>query len=121
MLMQVMIRGKLYPSVRDAAKALRVAPATVYCGIVRGSIDRIGLGPDYKARRHGGGMRTPITVAGQRFNSIADLARAIGRDPKCVRQSLKAGDQARQGVVTAVMRMVADKENAAFRAAMRRE
>ncbi len=37
--MPVMIRGKTYPDAQAAAKALRVAPATVYCGIIRGNPD----------------------------------------------------------------------------------
>lgn len=118
--MPVMIRGKLYADAHAAAKALRVAVSTVYCGVIRGNPDRIGLGPDYAARPHRGGLPPkPVTVAGQRFASMAELARAIGRDPRNVRNSLRAGGLARERIVRAVMALVADRENAAMRAAMK--
>lgn len=117
--MQVCIRGKIYPDAKAAAKALGVALATVYCGISRGNPDRIGLGPDYKRRRRqGGGQKPkPVVVAGQRFASIADLARAIGRDPRNVRHSLRRGAIAKRRIALAVMKIVAARENAAVKAA----
>lgn len=118
--MQVMIRGKVYEDAHAAAKALRVAVDTVYCGISRGNPDRIGLGPDYRARPRKGGLPPkPVVVAGQRFASMADLARALGRDPRNVRHSLRAGGLARERIVRAVMALVAARENAAMRAAMK--
>lgn len=118
--MPVMIRGKLYPDAKAAAKALRVSVDTVYCGISRGNPDRIGLGPDYAARPHRGGLPPkPVTVAGQHFASMAELARAIGREPRAVRVSLRAGGIAKDRIVRAVMALVAARENAAMRAAMK--
>lgn len=124
-MMPVLIRGKEYPSAKEAAKALGVATATVYCGVIRGNPDRIGLGPDYSARRRGGGKPPqPVTIAGQHFPSMADLARAIGRDPRSVRASLKRGGEAHRRIVRAVMEIVAQRmkeaaarENAALKAA----
>ena len=118
--MPVMIRGVTYPDAEAAAKALRVAVDTVYCGIIRGNPDRIGLGPDYAARPHKGGKPPkPVTVAGQRFASMAELARAIGREPRAVRVSLRAGGIAKDRIVRAVMALIAARENAAMRAAMK--
>ncbi len=120
--MPVAIRGVTYPDAHAAAKALRVSVDTVYCGISRGNPDRIGLGPDYAARQRKGGLPPkPVTVAGQRFASMAELARAIGRDPRNVRNSLRAGGLARERIVRAVMALIAARENAAMRAAMRSE
>lgn len=114
MTMRVTVRGVTYPSAHEAAAAHGVAVATVYCAISRGRIDRLGLGPDYKARKHGGGQKPqPVTVAGQRFASLAELARAIGRTPKAVRVSWKRGQ--RESIVLAVMRLVAERENKAMK------
>ena len=114
--MRVSIRGKTYPDVKAAAADLGVATATVYCGIIRGNVDRIGLGVDYEARNHGGGRPPkPVTIGGQRFASMADLARAIGRDPRNVRASLRRGAESQRRIALAVMRLTAKRENAALR------
>lgn len=114
--MRVFIRGKTYPDVKAAAADLGVATATVYCGIIRGNVDRIGLGVDYDARNHRGGRPPkPVTIGGQRFASMADLARAIGRDPRNVRASLRRGAESQRRIALAVMRLTAKRENAALR------
>ena len=117
--MTVQIRGKIYPNAAAAAKALKVAESTVFCAIMRGNPDRIGLGPDYKARKSKGGTPREITVAGRKFVSIAALARTIGRPPKAVRNSLNAGEDAKQNIIAAVMKLIAQQENAAMRATLR--
>jgi hypothetical protein len=120
--MQVAVRGVVYPDARAAAKALKVAVSSVYCAVIRGNPDRLGLGPDYRRRRTGGGLPPkPVTVAGQRFASMADLARAIGRDPRCVRKSLSGGPIARERIARAVMAIVAARENKALRSFTRGE
>lgn len=116
--MPVEIRGKLYAHAGTAAKALKIAESTVYCGIMRGNIDRIGLGPDYKARKTRGGRPKTVTVAGKKFSSVADLARFINRSPKAVRASLTAGEDARQNVITAVIHKIAAQEKPIVKAYM---
>lgn len=118
--MSVRIRGKVYPDAYVAAKELGVALSTVYCGISRGNPERIGLGPDYKSRKTAGGKAPkPVTVAGYKFASMAELARAIGRKPKAVRVSLKSGEIAKQRIITAVMHWVSKQDNAAMKAAFK--
>lgn len=116
--MTVLIRGKLYPSVAAAAKSLRVAKSTIYVAMMRGSLDRVGLGIDYRKRKWGGGRRRPVTIAGKTFATIVELADAIGRNPKSVRTSLLAGERARARIALAVMKLNAKQENAAMRAVM---
>ena len=116
--MTVAIRGVTYPSAQAAATALGVKPSTLSCAISRGDIDRIGLGVDYARRETKGGLPPePVIVAGRRFASMADLARFLGRDPRNVRVSLRAGGTAQGRIVVAVMKQIAAKENAARRAA----
>lgn len=115
--MPVLIRGVTYPSAREAAEALGVSVDTVYCAIIRGNPDRCGLGVDYQNRRRGGGLPPkPVTVAGRQFASMADLARFLGRDPRAVRISLRAGATARGRIVMAVLKEIARQENEARRA-----
>ena len=115
--MPVLIRGVEYPDAHAAAAALGVSPDTVYCAIIRGNPDRCGLGPDYKARRRAGGLPPkPVTIAGRKFASMAELARFLGRDPRAVRISLRAGGIAKGRIVMAVLKQIAAEENAARRA-----
>ena len=115
--MSVEIRGVIYPDADAAAAALGVSPDTVYCAIIRGNPDRCGLGPDYQKRATKGGRPPkPVIVAGRRFASMADLARFLGRSPRAVRASLRAGGLARGRIVMAVMKQIAAEENAARRA-----
>lgn len=116
--MSVTIRGVTYPDAEAAAKALRVAKATVYCGIIRGDPDRIGIGRGRGPRsgKKGGLPPKPVTVAGRKFSSMAALARAIGRDPRCVRVSLRAGGLAQERIALAVIKLIAAEDMAARRA-----
>lgn len=118
-MMSVVIRGKFYPSVPIAAKALKVATATIYDALSRGNIDRVGLGVDYKKRRNRGGSPKPITIAGKTFPSMAELARSIGRSPKAVRASLCRGKEARLNITMAVLKLIAEQENIAMRKTLR--
>lgn len=116
--MPVVVRGKVYPNAAVAAKALKVAESSVFCAIMRGNVDRLGLGIDYKKRVTKGGKCREITIAGKKFESMAALAKAIGRPAKSVRFSLNAGPAARANIARAVMKLIADQENAAMRAVM---
>lgn len=121
-IMQVKVRGKVYPSARAAAAALGVKVMSVYCAISRGNLDRLGLGPDYSKKITKGGQRPRrIVVAGQEFPSIASLARALGRPRKSVGASLRAGETARRRIALGVMALVAQRENAAMRASTRED
>lgn len=119
--MPVLVRGTTYPSAKSCAAALGVSLATVYCAVSRRDPDSIGLGRGNRppAARKGGLPRKPVIVAGQRFASVADLARAIGRNPKDVRSSLRRGEAAQRGIVLAVMKLVATRENEAMRARLK--
>ncbi len=121
--MPVLVRGTIYPSARACAEALGVSVATVYCAISRRDPDSIGLGRGARppGSRKGGRKPKPVTVAGQRFASLADLARAIGRDPRDLRASMRRGEQARQKIVVAVMKLVAARENEAMWARLKND
>lgn len=109
--MPITIRGVTYPDAHAAGKALGVSYQTVYCAVCRGNIERVGLGIDYRNRRvKGGKPPKPVIIAGRRFASIAALARALGREPRNVRISLKAGDVAKGRIVLAVLKMIAAEE-----------
>jgi hypothetical protein len=116
--MQVEIRGKVYENAKAAAKANGVAVASVYFAIIRGNPDRLGKGIDYKARKTKGGLPPkPVVIAGQRFESMAALARAIGRPSRSVRTAWNNGRRA--PIVLAVLNLIADRENRAMKESAR--
>ena len=108
--MPINVRGVTYADAKEAAQALGVEPCSVHSAITRGNPDRLGLGLDYKARVVKGGKRKPVEVAGRRFDTVADLARFLGRDPRCVRVSLNAGGVAKGRIIRAVMEASAKEE-----------
>ena len=68
MVMQVKVRGYIYPNVRAAAEALGVTVNAVYSALNRGNIDKLGLGKSKKE---------PIYLFGVSFPSMAAAALAL--------------------------------------------
>jgi len=68
MVMQVDVRGEIYPSVKAAAETQGVTINAVYSALNRGNIDKLGLG---KARKK------PIDVYGVLFPSMTAAALAL--------------------------------------------
>ena len=67
--MIIMVRGVLYPSVREAAAKLGLSPAAVYSALHSNRMDKLGTG---KSRRK------PITLHGVSFPSINAAGKALG-------------------------------------------
>lgn len=102
--MRVEVRGKIYESVSQAAKALRVKPATVYCAVSRRTTDALGLGPGNRTERRGGVPKQPVEIGGIRFESMADASRKLGFNRRYVRQVLaRGGKQAKENLIRAAM------------------
>jgi hypothetical protein len=86
--MRVEVRGKVYESVPEAAKALKVSKQTIYTSMERGTLDGVGL-RKYGAKNPRGGRKPiPVTVAGHTWPSIGDCARDLGLDHRYVRNVL---------------------------------
>lgn len=111
--MRVEVRGVIYPSVKACAEALGVSAITVRWAVNQSKTATLGLG--YKCKETNPQLYTakPVVVAGQCFASMADLALAIGRNPRNVRASIRLGGIAHERIVCAVMYMVADREKVA--------
>lgn len=95
--MRVDVRGTIYESVAEAAKAVNRSPQTVYRAIDRGRTDQLGLGPVHKYKRTGNqcvGTSKPQCVSGVWFPSISALARFIGKDKSHTRVALNKGGRA---------------------------
>lgn len=95
--MRVDIRGTIYESVPEAAKAVNRSPQTVYRAIDRGRTDQLGLGPVHKYKRTGNqcvGTSKPVKIADMYFPSISALARFIGKDKSHTRVALNKGGRA---------------------------
>ena len=73
----VSIGGVRYPSIKAAARALGVAPATVVAHLKR----------EWRDKR-----RKPITVAGHHFSSVMEAATAFGVTPQTI-QNRRRRDQ----------------------------
>ncbi len=67
----VSIGGVRYSSIKAAARALGVAPATV--------VARLKRAGEWRDKR-----RKPVTVAGRHFNSVREAARAFGVTPETI-------------------------------------
>jgi len=92
--MRVCIHGKTYPDVKTAAAALGVCPDTVYSALSRGNLNTCGQGKGNRTVKRGGIPKKPITIHGRHFESIADLAKFIGRCKRSVRHSVANGTAA---------------------------
>lgn len=89
--MKTLIRGEIYPSQTDAARAIGVHVSTVNRALDRGTEDNVGLGPQ-------GHSHKPCTINGQRYPSRASAARALGVTPPAICRALSEGRAAvRQG------------------------
>lgn len=77
--MPVCIRGVTYPSVKVAAAALGVHPATISSYLRRyGHLDGIGLGYASPERNKTPHNKTPVTIHGAEFPTIQAAASALG-------------------------------------------
>ena len=95
--MRVDIRGTIYESVPEAAKAVNRSTTTVYRAIELGRTDQLGLGRVHKYKRTGNpcvATSKPQCVAGVWFPSISALARFIGKDTSHTRVALNKGGRA---------------------------
>lgn len=66
--MRVRIRGKVYESAEEAAKAHGVSEATIKSAINRGREDYIGVGSN----------KTPVTIRGKSYPTMVEASRALG-------------------------------------------
>lgn len=74
----VEVRGTIYPSVKAAADALGIRPASVSAYLSRnGHTNGLGLGARSPAHFNMGHCKA-ITIHGARFATIKDAARALG-------------------------------------------
>ncbi len=95
--MRVNIRGTIYESVHEAAKAINRSTKTVYRAINQGRTDQLGTGkvsPYKPSPKQGRGTSVPLKIAGVYFPSIAALARFIGKDKSHTRVALYKGGRA---------------------------
>lgn len=114
--MRVDVRGKIYDSVPDCAKALGVAPATVYCAISRRTADTLGQGQGNRTKRRGGRPPKPIRIGSVEFRSMAEASVALGFGRRYVQQVLAKGKaEARANLLRAAMEYQAQRDNAAHR------
>lgn len=83
------VRGKVYPSVKSAAKALGIQPASVSSYLTRRGHTR-GLGLGFKSPHRNQTARNakPVTIHGHRFDSIKAAATALGLSYQALHRTL---------------------------------
>lgn len=76
----IRIRGKDYPSVVAAAKAIGVSAHAIHRALDNGTIETVGLPEFQHASRFGNthARRYPFTAFGRSFSSRAEAARQLG-------------------------------------------
>jgi hypothetical protein len=94
----VRIRGKVYASVKAAARRFKVSEATIRGAINRGREDFVGLG---RSRKHSTARvgkvphnGKPVVIGPHRWQSITRAARDLGVGATCLREKIKAGETA---------------------------
>ena len=86
----VSVRGKVYPSMAAAAKALGVTPHTLSDHLARhGNLDRAGIGKAGNGRNNA--TRKPITIAGVTYPTRKAAAAALGLSYGNLFKSIRAG------------------------------
>ena len=69
--MRVLIRGIIYETVNEAAKALNINAMGIYSAISKGKVDQLGLGKT---------KPKPIEIGGTTFPSMSAASKALGLD-----------------------------------------
>lgn len=81
MKIQTMIRGVMYESMAEAARALGVSAHAIWDAAERGRLDRVGLG------------RRQVSVRGVEYESMSAAARGLGVNHATVRAAVARGTQ----------------------------
>lgn len=102
--MRVKIRGQVFNTVKEAAKAHGVSTTTVYKALDNGREDWIGIGTGRtKYERNCGVPKRPVRLFGREWVSVSAAARAIGCDRKTITNALDGSDAARRTILKALM------------------
>ncbi|WP_254695372.1 NUMOD1 domain-containing DNA-binding protein [Oceanicola sp. D3] len=104
--MPVRIRGRVYTSVRSAARALKVSESTIRNAVAKGREDFVAAPASMKTRRG-----TPVNIAGVEFPSMRSAALALGLKPTYIR-TVKARGSCQQRLLAAAMAYLARQEAA---------
>lgn len=84
--MRICIRGVVYESADDAAKAHGVQVGRIWQALTYGTIDSVGL-----RGKHPQKTRKAVRIGSLRFQSIGEASRAIGVSRETIRRAM-AGD-----------------------------
>lgn len=83
------IRGTVYATAQEAARALGVQCQTIRWAVKNGRLDHVGTGS--------GPRPMPIRIRGQRFEDAHAAARHFGVTPQAVWSAIQVGDPDRVG------------------------
>jgi len=88
--MELIIRGTVYKSHKEAAESLGVSISAVYRARYKGRLQNLGLG------RAGGVAAVPLTLCGHMWPSYTACGKDLGMPASRVRARMQGGVKARQ-------------------------
>lgn len=89
--MPVTVRGQTFPSVKAAAQALKVKPASISSYLIRyGHLDGVGLGFKSPARNRTPRNVKPVVIHGFSFQTISEAAGALGVNYQALSKTLRS-------------------------------
>lgn len=101
--MKVQVRGVVYESVKEAAKALNVSQGGVYGAIERGKTDLLGLGKT---------MPQKVTIGNVEFRSMSAASVALGFSRRFIRDVRRAGGPKRKAMLDqAIAEFIKNRED----------
>lgn len=109
----VRVAGQVFPSVREAAKALRVTQSAVRTAIARGSEDFVGTGRARLPNRSGQPTHNSkaVTIGRLSFASIRSAAKELGVTRQRLTRKIEAGDK--EWLAARSLSVIARRERAA--------
>lgn len=93
--MQVRVRGKVYHSVPEASRKLKVKEETVYAALSVGREDTLGIGRGRHGKNSPGPRAQQVQLGPYTFASIREASRRLGISRKRLTRMLRQSNRKR--------------------------
>ena len=119
-IMSVIIRGTVYSSADEAAKALGVKRNTVYAAIFKGRVDNVGIGTGkHSSYRKPNYAPKSVSVAGVNFKSLQELSLWLGHSKQYASNKIRRNEKGMQSIQEEVVAKKLAEQAAVTKAAYR--
>lgn len=103
------VRGTVYPTVKDACKALNVKPGSIYGLLSRGRINSAGLGTKRPFNGHYQIPPKKIKIGGKEFESLAALSKFLGKSKQYASNTIRRYDDGMKRLEGELLRVCLQK------------